>query len=234
MKKLLHLDLGHQEYIPTWDFQLAVQAKIIQEKRAEQKENRLEDVLLFVEHPHVYTLGKSGDAGNLLASEDFLKAVNATYVPIDRGGDITYHGPGQLVGYPILDLHRHFTDLHKYLRFLEEVMISVCADYGFEAGRKEKLTGVWVGEEKICALGVKASRWVTIHGFALNMNTNLDYFNYIVPCGITDKGVTSLQKILGRPVDEQEVQERVLAHFSRLFEVEIEAISKSELEKRIL
>ncbi|TNE70257.1 lipoyl(octanoyl) transferase LipB [bacterium] len=238
MKKVLHVDLGKIDYQACWDLQKQIQAKIMQEKRAFQKglmqnEDRLPDVLLFVEHPHVYTLGKSGSESNLLANEAFLKQIEATYVPIDRGGDITYHGPGQLVGYPILDLDRYFTDLHKYLRYLEEIMIQVCADYGFDAGRKESLTGTWVGEEKICAMGVKCSRWVTLHGFALNMNPNLEYFNYIVPCGITDKGVTSLEKLSGKKVNEQDVKEKVLTHFSRLFEVEIEQITLQDLLSRI-
>jgi lipoyl(octanoyl) transferase len=238
MKKVLHVELGRMDYQACWDLQKQVQQKIMLEKRAKQlgemnEDERLPDVLFFVEHPHVYTLGKSGDENHLLANDAFLKQIEATYVPIDRGGDITYHGPGQLVGYPILDLDRYFTDLHKYLRYLEEVMIQVCADYGYEAGRKEKLTGTWVGEEKICAMGVKCSRWVTLHGFALNMNTDLNYFNYIVPCGITDKGVTSLQKLIGKPVDEQEVKEKVLSQFAGLFEVEIEKITLDELLNRI-
>lgn len=237
MKKIWHLDLGKTAYQPCWDFQLEVQGKIIAEKKAFQigefeEKDRLPDVLLFTEHPHVYTLGKSGKPSHLLASEEFLKTIEATFVPIDRGGDITYHGPGQLVGYPILDLNRHITDLHEYLRMLEEVIISVCDDYGFNAGRKQKLTGVWIGEEKICAMGVKASRWVTIHGFALNMNTNLSYFGHIVPCGITDKGVCSLQSLLGKPVDETEVKQKVLKHFSRIFSVEIEELNKFDFERR--
>lgn len=232
MNQLIYADLGKMEYQTCWDFQLAIQKKLINEKRLARQDllpqhyERSKDVLLFVEHPHVYTLGKSGDSHHLLASESFLKQINATYVPIDRGGDITYHGPGQLVGYPILDLARYFTDLHKYLRFLEEVLILVCADYGFEASRKDKLTGVWIGNEKICALGLKCSRWVTLHGFAFNMNTDLSYFNHIVPCGITDKSVTSLKKLLGEPVDEYEVKERVLHHFAHQFEVEICTLSK--------
>lgn len=232
MNQLIYTDLGKMEYQTCWDLQLAIQKKLITEKRLVRQDllaedyERSKDVLLFVEHPHVFTLGKSGDSHHLLASESFLRQINATYVPIDRGGDITYHGPGQLVGYPILDLDRHFTDLHKYLRFLEEVMIKVCADYGLEAGRKDKITGVWIGEEKICALGVKCSRWVTLHGFAFNINSDLSYFNHIVPCGIPDKGVTSLKKLLGKPVDEIEVKERVLYHFASQFDVEIQRVSK--------
>ncbi|KPP99588.1 MAG: lipoate-protein ligase LipB [Bacteroidetes bacterium HLUCCA01] len=175
------------------------------------------DVLLLVEHPHVYTLGKSGDPSHLLKTDEELESLQATYVKIDRGGDITYHGPGQIVGYPILDLDRYFTDIHKYLRYLEETIIRVCADYGLKAGRIDKLTGVWVGDAKICAFGIRCSRWVTMHGFALNVNTSLDYFGHIVPCGITDKAVTSLSEQLGRPVDEEEVKDRILHHFQDLF-----------------
>lgn len=179
------------------------------------------DVLLLVEHPHVYTLGKSGDAAHLLRSDDELNALDATFVQIDRGGDITYHGPGQIVGYPIMDLDRYFTDIHKYLRFLEEVIIQTCADFGIAGERVEKLTGVWVGDAKICAFGIKCSRWVTMHGFALNVNSHLDYFGHIVPCGINDKAVCSMSSLLKRPVDEAEVKDRILFHFSRIFDVEI-------------
>lgn len=225
-KTVLFKDLGYQEYKSTWDYQYELQSKIIQEKlllRDGQidEEDRLQDILLFVEHPHVYTLGKSGDRNNLLVNEKELEEIHASFYPNDRGGDITYHGPGQLVGYPILDLNRHFTDLHKYLRYLEEIIINVCAEYGIAAGRKEKLTGVWVGEEKICAMGVKCSRWVTMHGFALNVNTDLSYFNHIVPCGIQDKGVTSLEKILGTHIDLMEVQKWVKKHFQMQFNVEL-------------
>lgn len=214
------IDLGFSEYQPTWDVQKLIQKRIIDEKLAARNNpdtSRSSDVLLFVEHPHVYTLGKSGDRANLLKSEDELAEVHASYVEIDRGGDITYHGPGQIVGYPILDLDRHFTDIHKYLRFLEEIIILVCAEYGIEAGRKEKLTGVWVGDEKICAMGVKCSRWVTLHGFAFNVNTKLHYFGNIVPCGIQDKGICSLQSLLGREIDEMEVKQKIIRHFCELF-----------------
>jgi len=175
------------------------------------------DVLLFVEHPHVYTLGKSGDASHLLRSAEELVRLGATYEKIDRGGDITYHGPGQIVGYPILDLDRYFTDIHKYLRYLEEVIIRVCADYGIQAARVDKLTGVWVGEAKICAFGIRCSRWVTMHGFALNVNAQLDYFGHIVPCGISDKAVCSMASLLKHPVDETEVKSRIIHHFEDLF-----------------
>ena len=232
-------DLGEGSYQPVWDLQHQVQQSIIGEKRAEQKGEfdgiRKSDALLFVEHPHVYTLGKSGAEENMLRSMAELTNLHAEYVKIDRGGDITYHGPGQIVGYPILDLDRHFTDIHKYLRYLEEVLILVCADYGFEAGRIDGLTGVWIGNEKIAALGIRCSRWVTMHGFAFNVNTNLDYFNNIVPCGIQDKAVTSLQKLTGKEIDLNEVKERIVFHFENVFGVTIEARGgRQEVEKNFL
>ncbi len=240
VKKTIELyDLGTGSYQPVWDLQHKVQASIIEEKRAEQKGDfkgtRKNDALLFVEHPHVYTLGKSGEEENMLRSMAELTNLHAEYVKIDRGGDITYHGPGQIVGYPILDLDRYFTDIHKYLRYLEEVLIKICADYGFEAGRIDGLTGVWVGEEKIAAMGIRCSRWVTMHGFAFNVNTDLNYFNNIVPCGIQDKAVTSLQKLTGREIDLKEVKERIVSHFENVFGVNIEVMgSGQELEKNFL
>lgn len=220
-------DLGHAPYQPVWDLQTAIQQRLIDVKQARSKQklykpgNRSNDTFLFVEHPHVYTLGKSGDSGNLLKGLKELSDIDAEYIEIDRGGDITYHGPGQIVGYPILDLDRYFTDIHKYLRCLEEVILKTCADYNIEARRIEGLTGVWVGNEKICAMGIRCSRWVTMHGFAFNVNTDLSYFQHIVPCGINDKEVTSLQKILGRKVSLAEVKERLLHHFSHIFDVDI-------------
>lgn len=218
-------DLGRSPYRQTWDLQKSLQKILIDQKKARRNghpvQNENNDVLLFVEHPHVYTLGKSGDSAHLLKGLEELSHINAEYIEIDRGGDITYHGPGQIVGYPILDLDRHFTDIHKYLRFLEDVVIRTCAEYDIQAGRIEGLTGVWVDEQKICAMGIRCSRWVTMHGFALNVNTNLDYFNHIVPCGITNKAVTSLAKILGRAVDESEVKQHLLRHFSDVFDVEV-------------
>lgn len=212
------------DYQSTWDLQLAIQGQIIQEKLRQRQNaaiHRSPDALLLVEHPHVYTLGKSGNAKNLLSSSEQLKEVGAKFIKIDRGGDITYHGPGQMVGYPILDLDRHFTDIHKYLRLLEETIIRMLFDFGIQAGRKEKLTGVWVGEEKICAMGVKCSRWVTIHGFALNVNTDLNYFGNIIPCGIQDKGVCSMQTLLGEAPDRRELMKMLCKHFSELFEVPV-------------
>jgi lipoyl(octanoyl) transferase len=193
--------------------------------------------ILFCEHPHVYTLGKSGDRNHLLISDQKLEALQATFSPISRGGDITYHGPGQLVGYPILDLENFFTDIHKYLRLLEEAVILTCADYGVDAGRIDGLTGVWIDYEKqenprkICAFGVKASRWVTMHGLALNVNTDLSYFNHIVPCGIKDKAVTSLEKEVGHRLEMEGVQEKLLGHLQKLFTFEI---VKTEKERLIL
>lgn len=190
-----------------------------------------EQHLIFVEHPHVLTLGKSGDPGHVLASPERLESMGVSYFPINRGGDVTYHGPGQLVGYPILDLEQLFTDIGKYMRTLEEAIIRTCADYGLETGRIEGLTGVWLkgpslsgmapqGERKIAALGVKCSRWVTMHGFAFNVAPNLAYFDLIVPCGIQDRGVTSLQLELGRVVSMQEVKDRVRGHLSTLFDID--------------
>ena len=237
MKKTIELyDLGLKSYQPVWDLQHKIQQKIIGEKKLDRlgefHGKRKNDVLLFVEHPHVYTLGKSGDEENMLRS---LLELEAEYVKTNRGGDITYHGPGQIVGYPILDLDRHFTDIHKYLRHLEEVIILVCADYAFDAGRIDGLTGVWIGEEKICAMGIRCSRWVTMHGFALNVNTNLQYFNNIVPCGIEDKQVTSLQQLLGKEVDTEEVKKRIVKHFENVFEISIKPSgTQTELEHNFL
>jgi lipoyl(octanoyl) transferase len=224
-------DLGLWSYQRAWDFQEALFTEVVEQKSANRKLPELEriatrDTLLFVEHPHVYTMGKSGDLGNLLADDERLKAINAEFFRTNRGGDITYHGPGQLVGYPILDLDEYFTDIHRYLRTLEEVIIATLADYGLKGDRSPGETGVWldVGSpfaRKICAMGVRASRWVTMHGWAFNLNTDLRYFEYIIPCGIKDKAVTSLQRELGRPVDESEVKALVAGHFARLFEVDL-------------
>jgi lipoyl(octanoyl) transferase len=183
--------------------------------------------LLFVEHPHVYTLGKSGDVSHLLINQTQLEEKQATYYKINRGGDITYHGPGQLVGYPILDLDHFFTDIHKYLRLLEETIILTLDEYGIKAGRSKGETGVWLDEDnvfkarKICAMGVRCSRWVTMHGWGFNVNANLDYFGNIVPCGIQDKAVTSLNKELGQDVDMTEMKEKLKKHFSQLFECKL-------------
>lgn len=188
---------------------------------------------MFVEHPHVYTLGKSGNSAHLLKGLQELPEIDAEYIEIDRGGDITYHGPGQIVGYPIMDLDRYFTDIHKYLRYLEEIIIRTCADFNIRASKIDGLTGVWFGNEKICAMGIRCSRWVTMHGFALNVNTDLTYFDHIVPCGINDKAVTSLSKISGRNIDEKEVKLRIVKHFADLFGVTVKQVPKPELNQQI-
>lgn len=233
-KKVQLLDLGRKDYKETWEYQESLFKDILDLKirnRREELELETPNYFLFVEHPHVYTLGKSGDFENLLLSEKQLEDKGATFYKINRGGDITYHGPGQIVGYPILDLENFFTDIHKYLRFLEEVFIRVLADYGLTGTRSEGETGVWLGvgtpfARKICALGVRASRWVTMHGFALNVNSDLGYFDNIIPCGIRGKAVTSLNVELGvEEVDLEEVKEKIKKHFTELFESEFIAFS---------
>ena len=194
---------------------LALQKQLVEERR----EGRIGDVLLLVEHPHVLTLGVRGDGGrsHILASPDVLAARGVELHETGRGGDITYHGPGQIVGYPIIDLTPDRCDVHRYVRDLEEVLIRVAGDYGLRGERVPGLTGVWIGGEKVAAIGVRIARWVTSHGFALNVATDLDYFNLIVPCGIADRGVTSLSKLLGRPVDRVEVEDRLIQRFSEVF-----------------
>src|SRR5690606_35345396 len=224
------IDLELKDYKETWDFQESLFQNILQLKSKNRKDNLEQatpNYLLFVEHPHVYTLGKSGHIENLLISEEKLKAIDAKFYKINRGGDITYHGPGQIVGYPILDLENFFTDMHKYLRLLEEMIILTLAEYGLKAERSKGETGVWLDvgtpfARKICALGVRASRWVTMHGFALNVNTNLGYFDNMIPCGIKDKAVTSLNVELGKAeISMEEVKEKLLKHFLVLFEAEL-------------
>ena len=228
-KKVRFEDLGLIDYKQCWEYQEKLFVEIVERKRENRREN-LNNVtpnyLLFCEHPHVYTLGKSGDKSNLLVNEESLKSRGATFYKINRGGDITYHGPGQIVGYPILDLDNFFTDIHKYLRLLEEAIILTLKEYGLEAERSEGETGVWfdVGTpkaRKICAFGVKTSRWVTMHGFAFNVNSDLSYFENIIPCGIADKKVTSLKKELGKELDLEDVKKRVLIHIAKLFEMTI-------------
>ena len=229
MEKVVFQDLGLIDYKEAWDYQEQLFDGIIQTKRnnrREEKEDKTPSYLLFCEHPHVYTLGKSGDEKNLLVNEDYLKSRGATFYKINRGGDITYHGQGQLVGYPILDLDNFFTDIHKYLRFLEEAVILTLKEYGIESSRSDGETGVWLdvntkSARKICALGVRSSRWVTMHGFAFNVNSDLGYFGNIIPCGIIDKSVTSLAKELGREVDMHEVKEKLKAHIASIFEMEL-------------
>ena len=229
-KTVQYIDLGTKEYQATWEYQEELFKGIVDLKiqnRREETTVPTPNYLLLVSHPHVYTLGKSGDVSNLLLTEKQLAAKGATFHKINRGGDITYHGPGQIVGYPILDLENFFTDIHKYLRFLEEVIILTLAEYGLQGTRSEGETGVWLGvgtpfARKICALGVRASRWVTMHGFALNVNADLGYFDHIIPCGIKGKAVTSLQVELGvSQVDLSEVQQKIMKHFAQLFECEM-------------
>jgi lipoyl(octanoyl) transferase len=231
LNKLVQLqDLGLKDYKETWEYQEVLFKEIIDTKiknRREQTGLDTDNHFLFVEHPHVYTLGKSGDISNLLISEDKLAEINATYYKINRGGDITYHGPGQIVGYPILDLENFFTDIHKFLRLLEEMVILTLQEYGLKTERSEGETGVWLDvgtpfARKICALGVRASRWVTMHGFALNVNSDLGYFDHMIPCGIKGKAVTSLHVELGKTeVDMEEVKGKLLKHFTTLFSAEI-------------
>jgi len=222
-------DLGLKDYKETWDYQEGLFQAIVDTKIRNRRQDAQETTrnhFLFVEHPHVYTLGKSGDMANLLVDQAQLDAKGARFYKINRGGDITYHGPGQIVGYPILDLENFFTDIHKYLRLLEEMVIRTLAEYGLKAERSEGETGVWLDvgtpfARKICAMGVRASRWVTMHGFALNVNTDLGYFDLMIPCGIKDKAVTSLNVELGKAkVPIEEVKQKLLAHFTKLFEAE--------------
>lgn len=229
-KKVILQDLGSKDYKETWDYQEALFKGIVDLKiknRREQANLETPNYFLYVEHPHVYTLGKSGDINNLLVNEAQLKEKEAAFYKINRGGDITYHGPGQIVGYPILDLDNFFTDIHKYLRFLEEIVILTLSEYGLKAERSDGETGVWLDvgtpfARKICAMGVRASRWVTMHGFALNINTDLGYFDLMIPCGIKDKAVTSLNVELGKKeVDMEEVKEKLLRHFETLFKAEL-------------
>lgn len=229
-KKVQFQELGTKEYQLAWDYQEELLKKNLEIKihNRENPEDQkpTENHLLFVEHPHVYTLGKSGHEENLLANEAKLKEINATYVKVNRGGDITYHGFGQIVGYPILDLENFYTDIHRYMRDLEEVIIRTIAEYGMKGERSNGETGVWldVGKpyaRKICAMGVKASRWVTIHGFALNVNTDMRYFEYIIPCGITDKQVTSLKRELEKEVDVEDVKTKIKKHFTDVFGCEL-------------
>ncbi len=232
MNSIIFKDLGNIEFGEAWKYQeelfdSLVDTKVKNRELSEVDKLDQKHYLLFCEHPPVYTMGKSGDEDNLLMNDESLEFNNITFFKINRGGDITYHGPGQLVGYPILDLDYFFTDIHLYLRNLEEVIILTLRDYGVEAGRIKGVTGVWLDPEdpksarKICAMGVRCSRWVTMHGFAFNVNTDLGYFKNIIPCGIDDKGVTSLSAELGREIDVDEVKAKVKSHFAKVFEAEI-------------
>ena len=232
MKQVAFLDLGLIDYKEAWDFQEKLFGKIVAQKLANREKPESEHVtpenyLLFCAHPHVYTLGKTGHPENLLVNEEQLHDLHASFYKINRGGDITYHGPGQIVGYPLLDLDQFFTDIHKYLRFLEETIILMLAEYGIKGERYPGYTGVWIDAadpikaRKICAMGVRTSRWVTMHGWALNVNSDLSYFSNIVPCGIDDKAVTSMEKELGAKVNEEEVKEKLKKHFAVLFECQV-------------
>lgn len=234
MQEVHFRDLGLIDYKEAWAlqeqlFKATIQRKIDNRNAAEEDRIPTEHHLLFCEHPHVYTLGKSGSKDHLLLNDKALEEKDATFYKIDRGGDITYHGPGQIVGYPIFDLDKFFTDIHKYLRFLEEAIIGTLEHYGIQSGRIAGLTGVWLDPEdpakarKICAYGVRCSRWVTMHGFAFNVNSDLDYFGNIVPCGIPDKAVTSMHLELGRKLDLAEVKERVKIELANLFDFELVA-----------
>lgn len=229
MQVVKFLDLGLIDYKQAWDYQEKLFDEVVQIKSNNRKLNaetalQTPNYLIFCAHPNVYTLGNSGDKQNLLLDEQQLEEKNARYYKINRGGDITYHGPGQIVGYPILDLDNFFTDIHKYLRFLEEIVIRTLSEYGIVSSRSKGETGVWLDVEdplkarKICAMGVRASRWVTMHGFALNANVDLGYFKNIIPCGIVDKSVTSMDKELGKKVNEEEVKQKLKKHFAELFE----------------
>lgn len=229
-KTVLIQELGLIEYGKAWDYQEELFKAIVQTKIDNRRNNTstpTENHLLFVRHPHVYTLGKSGDPEHLLIDEQKLASIGAQFFKINRGGDITYHGPGQIVGYPILDLENFFTDIHKYLRLLEEMIILTLADYGIQSERSSGETGVWLDvgtpfARKICAMGVRASRWVTMHGFALNVNTDLGYFDHMIPCGIRGKSVTSMRAELKTThIDENAVSSRLQNHFKNLFEAKL-------------
>jgi lipoyl(octanoyl) transferase len=209
-KTLTYCDLNLIDYKEAWDLQQEIHTKRVS--------GEVEDYLFLLEHPNTYTLGKTAHKENLIGSEDYLKKNQISVYDIDRGGDITYHGPGQIVGYPIIDLNGWFNDTHKYLRALEEVIINTCSEYGLNCERNPKHTGVWIGERKIAAIGIKVSRWITMHGFAFNVNTDLNLFTGIIPCGIQDKSVTSLKQELNKELRIQEVKTKLLKNFSELFE----------------
>lgn len=222
-KRILnYCDLGFIDYKEAWDIQKEVHSLRVEEK--------LSDVLFLLEHPHTYTLGKVADKNNLIGSKDYLNKNKISVYEIDRGGDITYHGPGQIVGYPIIDLKKWKQDTHKYMRALEEVIIRTCSEYGLKGIRNPEFTGVWIEGRKIAAIGIKISRWVTMHGFAFNINTDLALFNGIIPCGIIDKEVTSLEKELGKNIEISEVKLKLLKNFRNIFNYEtIITVSKNDI-----
>jgi lipoyl(octanoyl) transferase len=239
VQEILFTDLGCCDYKQTWDLQEQLLQHIMQLKLDGRNKGMGDQAptphyLLLCEHLHVYTLGKSGKPEHLLASDEKLKQDDAVFYKINRGGDITYHGPGQIVGYPIINLDLLFNDIHRYMRCLEEVIIRTLSDFHITASRINKLTGVWIDAgtpdaRKICAFGVRCSRWITMHGWALNVNTQLNYFNNIIPCGIGDKAVTSMQKETGYRINEEEVKERIVFHFAKVFEVNIKKIAMQEI-----
>lgn len=231
-RKTQFIHLGLIDYQQAWDYQASLFAKILEVKKANrdlpvEQQQPTENFLIFCEHPHVFTLGKSGDEANLKIKKENLHTIQASYVHTNRGGDITYHGPGQIVGYPVIDLENFFTDIHQYMRLLEEAVIQTLTEFGISSGRIPGLTGVWLDPDnesrarKICALGVKTSRWVAMHGFAFNVNADLNYFDYIVPCGIDDKAVTSMEFELGKKQDMKAVEEILKTKLAHLFEMEL-------------
>lgn len=231
-RKTQFIHLGLIDYQQAWDYQASLFAKILEVKKANRdlpidQQQATENFLIFCEHPHVFTLGKSGDEANLKIKKDDLHTIQASYVHTNRGGDITYHGPGQIVGYPVIDLENFFTDIHHYMRLLEEAVIQTLAEFGISSGRIPGLTGVWLDPDdesrarKICALGVKTSRWVAMHGLAFNVNADLNYFDYIVPCGIDDKAVTSMEFELGKKQDMKAVEEILKTKLAHVFEMEL-------------
>lgn len=222
IRKLVYCDLGFIDYKVAWDLQKSVHQLRV--------ENKIDDILFLLEHPHTYTLGKTADRENLVSDKKYLDENKISVYDIDRGGDITYHGPGQIVGYPIINLTNWKQDTHKYLRSIEEVIINVLKEYSLNGTRVEKYTGVWLYDRKICAIGIKVSRWITMHGFAFNVNTDLKLFNGIIPCGITDKDVTSLNRELNKEINLFEVKEKIIHHFSAEFNYDqIEFKSKEEI-----
>ena len=233
-QEVIFCRMGRMEYEECWSLQQQLQAKLIHNKRSDAPKD-IPHVCLLVEHPPVFTLGKSGDESNLIASKEDLEAAGATFVKIDRGGDITYHGPGQIVGYPILDLDRFYTDIHRYLRDLEEVIIKTCKSFNIDAGRFDGKTGVWIteptgNERKICAMGIRCSRWVTMHGFALNVATEIDHFSMIVPCGIQDRGVTSMEMELLQKLDKGAVESEIAEKFAEVFCVKAQTLEYNDAQ----
>lgn len=224
--KAYHINLGIADYKEAWDLQKKIHLY--------KQQNKYEDVIITVEHPPVYTLGKSGTRDHILISDEEMKTLGISYYEIDRGGDITFHGPGQLVVYPVFDLNNHYKDTHRFLRDLEEVIIQTLKEYGIEGARDEEYTGVWVNNEKICAIGIKVSRWITMHGLALNVNNELSYFDKIIPCGIFHKGVTGMKKILGKEANFAQINQKILENFRNVFKISrLDTVTINEMEMTI-